>query len=288
MNWITGIQNAVDYLEEHITDELDFAVFAKQAACSPLSFQRIFGSLCGIPLGEYSRGRRLTLAGSELSLTGAKVIDVALKYGYDSPESFTRAFSRFHGITPSEVKRDGGCLKSLSRVSVQIILKGGSVMDYKIVKKKAFQVLEKVEKQSIDDTQNQNTIPDFWTRSHKDGTVVMLVKQTPDRSFIYGICYSNEPTNSKTFDYSIAAVYGGGEIPAGFRLAEIPEQMWVVFGVTGAMPDAIQKTWHRIYAEFFPTSNYRPTYEMNIEAYSAGMMTAADYQSEIWVPVEKQ
>lgn len=286
MDWVTGIQNAVDYIEAHITDELDYGEAAKQAACSPFYFQRIFGILCGIPLGEYIRSRRLTLAGSELAAGKIKVIDAALKYGYDSPESFTRAFVRFHGITPSEAKKDGGRLKSFSRVSVQIILKGGSMMDYKIVKKEAFPVLERMEVQSIDDSRNRNTIPEFWVRARADGTVAALLRQTPDRSAVYGVCYNNEPTDHKTFEYSIAARYGGGEVPAGFRVTEIPERTWAVFPCRGAMPNAIQETWHKICAEFFPASGYRPTYEMNIEAYSAGDMTQADYKSEIWVPVE--
>ncbi len=288
MDWITGIQNAVNFIEEHITDELDYAKIAKQSACSSFYFQRIFGILCGMPLGEYIRNRRLTLAGSELSATDAKVIDIALKYGYDSPESFTRAFVKFHGTTPSEAKKDGSLLKSFSRVSVQIILKGGHIMDYKIVKKEAFKVLEKTETQSIDDAQNKNTIPDFWTRSHADGTVAALLAQATDRSFIYGICYNNAPTDCKTFDYSIAALYGGGEVPEGYRVTEIPARTWAVFSITGAMPNAMQETWHKICAEFFPTAAYQPTYEMDIEAYTAGEMNSPDYKSEIWVPVAKK
>lgn len=288
MDWVTGIQAAVDYVEDHITEELDYGEIAKQAACSPFYFQRIFGVLCGIPLGEYIRSRRLTLAGSELSAGNGRVLDVALKYGYDSPESFARAFVRFHGITPSEAKKDGSKLKSFSRVSVQIILKGGSMMDYKIVKKEAFRVLEKVEPQRLDDGQNLNTIPEFWTRARADGTVSTLLLQTPDRTFLYGICYDNKPTDSKTFDYAIAALYGGGPVPEGYQVTKIPERTWAVFGCTGPMPNAIQETWHKICAEFFPTSSYQPSYELNIEAYPAGVMTAADYQSEIWVPVEQK
>ncbi len=102
MDWITGIQNAVNYVEAHLTEPLDYGEIAKQAACSPFYFQRIFGILCGMSLGEYIRNRRLTLAGSELSASDIKVIDAAYKYGYDSPESFARAFAKFHGLTPSE------------------------------------------------------------------------------------------------------------------------------------------------------------------------------------------
>lgn len=286
MDYISGIQRAVDYIEEHISDDIDIADIAREAACSPFYFQRIFGLLCGMPIGEYIRNRRLTLAGSELSSTDIRVIDAALKYGYDSPESFTRAFQRFHGITPSEAKR-GGKLRSFSRVSVQISLKGGSIMDYRIVKKDAFKVLEKVERHSIDDSANKNTIPEFWTRSWADGMVGKLLEQTPDRAFIFGICYNNEHTdNSRTFDYGIAALYGGGDVPDGYRVTEIPSRTWAVFECRGAMPDAIQKTWHDICTEFMPASGYTPTYEMDIEAYTAGNMADKLYYSEVWVPVE--
>ena len=286
MDWITGLQSAVDYIEDHLDGELDIAAIAAQAACSPFYFQRLFGILYGMPLGEYIRERRLTLAGSELSVTDAKVIDVALKYGYDSPESFTRAFTRFHGVTPSEAKKKTSHLRSLTRVSVQIILKGGHKMDYKIEKKAAFRVLEKAQMQTIDDEKNENSIPDFWKRSHADGTVATLLQQAPDREFIFGICYDNQPKDCKTFEYAIAALYGGGEVPEGFRVGTVPERTWVVFPCTGRMPKAFQETWHRICAEFFPASQYTPTYEMNVEAYTAGDMSAPDYKSEIWVPIK--
>lgn len=286
MDWITGIQNALDYIEEHITEDMNYEEIAKQAACSNFYFQRIFGILCGYSLGEYIRNRRLSNAGSELSVQNVKVIDVALKYGYDSPESFTRAFVKFHGITPSQAKKDGGKLRNFSRISVQIILKGGSIMDYKIVKKKAFKVIEKVEQHTINDQNNENTIPEFWDRSHKDGTVEKLLALTPDRNFIFGICYNHALTDAQTFDYSIAAVCGDEtEVPEGFRINEIPERTWAVFECYGKMPQAIQQLWHRICTEFFPTSKYKPTYEMDIEAYPGGDMTSDDYRTEIWVPV---
>lgn len=174
MNYTQGLQNAIDYIEEHLTDDLDIEEIAAQSGLSAFYFQRFFNILCDYPLGEYIRNRRLTLAGNELSGTDEKVIDIALKYGYDTPESFSRAFSRFHGITPSQAKKNSSPLKSFSRLSVEIHLKGGNIMDYKIVKKDAFKVLEKISTHSIDDEQNKNTIPDFWTQSHQVGTVQKL------------------------------------------------------------------------------------------------------------------
>lgn len=141
MDWLTGIQNAINYIEEHLTEEIDYEEVAKEAACSNFYFQRIFGILCGLSLGDYIRNRRLTLAGDELSVSDDKVIDIALKYGYESPESFTRAFSRFHGVTPSEAKKDGSKLKSFSRISVKITLSGGSVMNYKIISLRSWKLI---------------------------------------------------------------------------------------------------------------------------------------------------
>ena len=287
MDWIRGIQSALDYIESHLADELDYAEIARAAACSGVYFQRIFGVLCGIPLGEYIRYRRLTLAGSELSATGARVIDIALKYGYESPESFARAFPKFHGITPSEAKRDGSRLRSFSPLSVQIILKGGSYMDYKIVEKPAFRVLEKVETHRIVDSEGVNTIPDFWQRCHTDGTVARLLELTHDRSFIYGVCHGDKPTDNKTFDYGIAALYDGPAVE-GFRVTEIPARTWMVFDCRGPMPEAMAGIWHKLYSEFFPTSDYQPTYEMDIEAYTAGSMNSPDYKSEVWIPIMKK
>ncbi len=136
MDWITGISKAIDYIEEHITEPTDYARAAKEACSSPFNFQRVFALLCGYTLGDYVRMRRLTLAGEELLSTDAKVIDVALKYGYDSPESFSRAFTRFHGVSPSAVRK-GAAIRPFSRICVKFILTGGSIMEYRIEKKQA-------------------------------------------------------------------------------------------------------------------------------------------------------
>lgn len=289
MDWLTGIQNAINYVEEHLSEKIDYDKVAKEAACSSFYFQRIFGILCGMTLGDYIRNRRLALAGNELSAADDKVIDIALKYGYESPESFARAFSRFHGVTPSEAKKEGAKLKSFSRLSVKIILNGGNIMDYRIMEKEAFHIIEKVKSHSVENSENKKSIPEFWTRSHNDGTVKKLLDTTTDKTYIFGVCYGNTPKNAKTFDYSIAVKCSENTIvPEGFRKNTIPAGTWAVFECKGAMPNAIQDMWHKIVSEFFPASGYQPTYEMDIEAYTEGNMGSPDYQSEIWIPVIKK
>lgn len=134
MNWISGVQKSVDYIEEHLTEEIDYGVLAALSFSSSFHFQRVFGILCGFTLGEYIRNRRLSLAGAELAAGNAKIIDVALKYGYDSPDSFTKAFKKFHGITPSQARK-GGAVKSFSRLVLTISLEGGNMLDYRIEEK---------------------------------------------------------------------------------------------------------------------------------------------------------
>ncbi len=135
MEYIKGIQNAIEYIETHLAEEISTDEVAKRAAMSPFYFQRIFGILCGVTLGDYIRFRRLSLAAVELCNGGAKIIDVAFKYGYETPESFTRAFTKFHGISPREAKANKEKLKHFSRLSVKITLSGGKTMDYQIVEK---------------------------------------------------------------------------------------------------------------------------------------------------------
>lgn len=132
MDWITGIQNAINYIENHITEPLDYGKIAAESYSSVFHFQRIFSILCGYTLGEYIRNRRLTLAGAELAAGKDRVIDIAAKYGYESPDSFAKAFQKFHGITPSQARVNGAMLKSFSRLSIRITLEGGSFMNYRI------------------------------------------------------------------------------------------------------------------------------------------------------------
>lgn len=135
MDWITGIQNAINYIEDHLTDQIDYEQAAKESFSSSFHFQRVFSILSGYTLGEYIRNRRLSLAGTELATGKEKVIDIAAKYGYESPDSFAKAFQKFHGITPSQARGNGAVLKNFSRLSFKITLEGGSIMNYKIVER---------------------------------------------------------------------------------------------------------------------------------------------------------
>ena len=292
MDWITGIQRAIDYVEDNITESLDYEEVAKRACSSNYHFQRVFSILCGYPLGEYIRCRRLTMAGSELAGSDIKVIDVAIKYGYDSPDSFTKAFTRFHGITPSAAKQSGASLKSFSRLSIKLSLEGGNIMNYRIEEKEGMQIAVKSKRFTTDEEINRRLIPEFWNTCATDGTFDALCSITSEESVfgraLLGICVEDTCKESTDFEYSIGVQYMGGSVPESCIIKDVPKLTWAVFECKGAMPQGIQDGWHKVYSEFFPTSEYEQHSMFTFEVYPEGDQSSADYVSEIWIPVRKK
>ncbi|MCI7339102.1 MAG: AraC family transcriptional regulator [Oscillospiraceae bacterium] len=288
MDWITGISKAIDYIEEHITEPTDYARAAKEACSSPFNFQRVFALLCGYTLGDYVRMRRLTLAGEELLSTDAKVIDVALKYGYDSPESFSRAFTRFHGVSPSAVRK-GAAIRSFSRICVKLILTGGSIMEYRIEKKQAAKIIcRRREFTKPGDDYTNREIPEFWNECGRDGSIQKLcgyIKDSAQFKGLLGVCFSTEMTDSG-FPYGIGAEYDGESDPQDFEIVEIPAYTYAVFTVRGRMPDAFRETYRKICTEFFPQSGYEYGNGVEIEVYPSADVQNPDYTCEIWIAVK--
>ena len=288
MDWITGISKAIDYIEEHITEPTDYARAAKEACSSPFNFQRVFALLCGYTLGDYVRMRRLTLAGEELLSTDAKVIDVALKYGYDSPESFSRAFTRFHGVSPSAVRK-GAAIHSFSRICVKLILTGGSIMEYRIEKKQEAKIIcRRREFTKPGDDYTNREIPEFWNECGRDGSIQKLcgyIKDSAQFKGLLGVCFSTEMTDSG-FPYGIGAEYDGESDPQDFEIVEIPAYTYAVFTVRGRMPDAFRETYRKICTEFFPQSGYEYGNGVEIEVYPSADVQNPDYTCEIWIAVK--
>lgn len=288
MDWITGISKAIDYIEEHITEPTDYARAAKEACSSPFNFQRVFALLCGYTLGDYVRMRRLTLAGEELLSTNAKVIDVALRYGYDSPESFSRAFTRFHGVSPSAVRK-GAAIRSFSRICVKLILTGGSIMEYRIEKKQAAKIIcRRREFTKPGDDYTNREIPEFWNECGRDGSIQKLcgyIKDSAQFKGLLGVCFSTEMTDSG-FPYGIGAEYDGESDPQDFEIVEIPAYTYAVFTVRGRMPDAFRETYRKICTEFFPQSGYEYGNGVEIEVYPSADVQNPDYTCEIWIAVK--
>lgn len=292
MEWITGIQRAINYMEEHMLEEIDYEAAAKEACSSTFHFQRVFGILCGFSMGDYIRMRRLSLAAEELIQTDSRVIDIALKYGYDTPEGFTRAFVRFHGIPPTEARR-GGNVKSFSRLSVKLILTGGSMMDYRIEKMDAFQVI--CRRKTVHKPGEETAAADisaFWRECAADGTTKKLVdcySGEPRLKGLLGICFSAE-MEGEEFPYGIGVEYDGRPVEEeGLEIVEIPARTFAVFPCRGKMPDAFEETYRKIVSEFFPqSSRYEYGQGIELEVYPSDQVSDPDYACEIWIAVNEK
>ena len=286
MEWIESISKAIEYIETHITEDLTTSDIAKEVCISSFYFQKGFSMLCGFTVAEYIRQRRLTLAGSELVSTDNKIIDIAMKYGYDSPDSFTKAFTRFHGSTPTAVRRDGAMMKSFASLKINISLKGGYTMDYKIIEKEAFTVLVSGSRFKYESCKEE--IPKFWKEHYESGKGNVVCG-------MYGVNIDKSMGNSDEFEYLIADDYKtGNDIPEGFVKRVIPKHTWAVFSCKGAMPKAMIDVNQKIFSEWLPNcKDYEIAEGYNIETYTdindypKGNQDE-NYYSELWIPVKKK
>lgn len=282
MDWIKATEDAIAYIERHITDDLTVGGIAAKVNISPFYFQKGFSMLCGYTVGEYIRMRRLSLAGAELLSSDIKVIDLAVKYGYDSPDSFTKAFARFHGSTPTDVRRKGASLKSFAPLHMKLSLEGGTVIEYRIEAKAAFQVVG-VSKVFSYESANRE-IPEYWDalRAQKAEYPVMGM---------YGICFDEEMAGNQ-FRYMVADdVKEGDDVKKNLERYEVPAHTWAVFPCKGSMPFSLQEVNRRIFSEWLPTSGHEIAEGYNIEYYSDPAdykkgTQDPEYYAEVWIPVK--
>ena len=243
MEWMAIIGNSIQYIEDHITEDITVEDVAKCVGVSPFYFQKGFAMLCGFSVSEYIRNRRLALAGNDLLVTQEKIIDIAMKYGYDSPDSFTKAFTRFHGVTPTSVRRGAVLLKSFAPLKIKISLEGGYLMDYKIGRKEEFTVIANAKTFPYEGA--KESIPQFWQEHFQSGKGAVVCGW-------YGINIDLE-MGQENFEYLIADPYNPQkEVPEGFEIRTIPAFEWAVFPCRGAMPTALQDVNTKIYTEWLP------------------------------------
>ena len=292
MEWSERLNSAIDYIEDNLTGEIITEIAAEKALCSSFHFQRIFYVAIGITVGEYIRRRRLTLAATELSSGNPRVIDVALKYGYDSPGAFTRAFRNIHGVTPQAAREPGVALVAYPRVSFHIRIEGGVNMDYKITEKPAFDVVGKARRFTTANGENLVKIPQFWTEfiQSKDSEVLFKLNSgklgpVTDGDCL-GVCFDYDGMDE--FSYGIAVEKIGDTVPMGFEVIHIPAATWAIFDVIGPMPDALQDANKRIYGEWFPSTGYEHAGTADFEVYFPGDVNSPNYHTQIWVPVKKK
>jgi AraC family transcriptional regulator len=288
MEWSERMNAAIDYIEENLTGEIDFTRAAERACCSTFHFQRMFFATLGITPAEYIRKRRLTLAATELSSGKEKVIDTAMKYGYESPDAFTRAFRNLHGVTPQAAREPGVTLTAYPRISFHIELKGGIDMDYKILEKPAFQVAIKARQFTNLNEQNFKDVPVFWEEFLNSPEHPQMLSITDNRAGeitggdMLGVCYGE--VDSGDFYYGIAVELPEGVSPGKFEKMEIPATTWAIFDCTLAN---LQDVTKQIFGEWYMSTGYEHPGTPDLEVYLPGG-SADDMKVQIWAPVVKK
>jgi AraC family transcriptional regulator len=285
MNWLKTLNSSLDYIEEHITEKIDCEDVAKNAFSSYYHFMRMFFVLSGLNLGEYIRNRRLTLAASDLVSSNEKIIDIALKYQYNTPESFSKAFKRFHGVTPRKAKLQQPELKMFSKLTFQIKLQGDYLMNYKIIKKNEITFKGIQKNISTNDGQNFVEIPKLWDEVMQNGVYKSLLEKADDMGVV-GICYDHD-NEKNIFKYMIGIANEDAMIEKSTTVTFEP-QTYAAFKSVGALPKAIQNTIGQIYSEWFPSSNFEHSGGPEFEVYTPGNAHDDNYVCYYWVPIVKK
>jgi AraC family transcriptional regulator len=289
MDSLEKMNDALNYIEENLADEIDFAEVAKRAYCSEYHFKRMFSFLAGVPLSEYIRRRRLTLAAFDLRDSSSRIIDIAVKFGYNSPDSFTRAFQSLHGVTPSEARKNGQSLKAYPRMTFQLSIKGGSEMNYRIVEKEAFHIVGIKKRVPLIYEGVNPEIAAMWQSLNMDkiNELKSLSNVEPRGLISASANFSERLAENSELDHYIG-VATTEECPNHLEKLEVAASTWAVFEAVGPFPDTLQNVWGRIYSEWFPSSSYEQTEGPEILWNADKDTTSPTFKSEIWIPVKKK
>ncbi|MDO4305355.1 MAG: AraC family transcriptional regulator [Eubacteriales bacterium] len=281
MEWVERLNEAMNYIEEHLTEEPDYEQLGRIACCSPYHFQRMFTYMAGVPLSEYIRRRKMSLAAVDLQGGDAKIIDIAGKYGYSSPTAFNRAFQAVHGIAPSAVKNEGVSVKSFPPLSFKVIVKGVEELTYRVETKEAFRIVGVSAPLHTGIEENFAVVPKMWQDAVVNGTFQKLagMMDTPPMG-VLGVSACNEEEQWKYF----IAVSSSKEREE-FEEYMVPASTWAIFPGEGTN-QSIQELERRIVTEWLPGSGYEYANAPDIEVYLNPDPANAKY--EVWIPVVKK
>lgn len=287
LNPLHDLNAALAHIEAHLDGEVNIRAAARVAGCSEYHFRRMFAALAGMPISVYIRRRRLTLAAQELA-AGARVIDVALKYGYESPDAFARAFQAEHGIPPSQARQPGRTLRAFSRMAFQLTIRGGTDMRYRIVEKEPFRIVGIMRRVTLQYHGVNPEIASMWKDLGMEGIQQLkaLSNVEPQGIVQASLNFSEGREDGGSLDQWIGAATDR-PCPPGFQALEVPALTWAVFESVGPFPEALQSTWARIYAEWFPSSGYEAADGPEILWNESDDTSSPNFRSEIWIPVKR-
>jgi AraC family transcriptional regulator len=281
MEWIERLNKTISYMEGHLTEEISYDELARMACCSTYHFQRMFAYIAGIPLSEYIRRRRMSLAAVDLQSGEGKIIDIGMKYGYSSPTAFNRAFQSVHGIAPSIAQKGGTLIKSYPPISFKIAVKGGEELNYRTEEKASFRIIGVSQPLDKEIENNFMVVPQMWQKAATDGTlnkIIPLMNQQP--MGVLGVSVCNDKEEWKYF----IAVSSSSEIDNSLEEYVVPGCTWAIFSGTGTNR-SIQELQQRVVTEWLPTSGYEFADAPDVEVYLNSDPDNAQY--EVWLPIRK-
>ncbi len=288
MDWIKQLNEVMDYIDDNLQSKISYDSIAETACCSIYNFQRMFSYIAQTPLSEYIRNRRMTLAAFDVIKGDERIIDIALKYGYDSQDAFSRAFKNFHGVLPSKARTESVMLKSCPKLSFQIMIKGAEKMRYQIEQWPAFKVAGISNRIKTDKA--FELVPQIWDKAWKDGTMQKFMKFFPDYrpAGFLGIAAGGGWGSSEEMDYILAVTNHVDtpdctyiSAPAGMTEFSYPAATWVIINADGKIPDAVQDVYQKFYSEWLPSSGYKLSDLPVFECYMQ------ENRQEVWIAIEE-
>ncbi|MDO3701730.1 AraC family transcriptional regulator [Micromonospora sp. C28SCA-DRY-2] len=281
------LNQAMEHIERHLDQRIEVAELARIAVTSEYHFRRLFSALAGVPLSEYIRRRRLTVAGAEVLAGERTLLDVAVRYGYGSTEAFARAFQAMHGVGPGEARRTGAALRSQPRMSFRLVVEGSSSMRYRIVRKDEFTLVGRKARVPLVHEGMNPAIVAFVKGI--DPETVRRIESLSDQEPSGIVNVSDNLAGSRAEGTELDYWHGvvtGADAPADLDALTVPAGTWAVFETSGAFPQALQYLWRDVFTQWFPSNPYRtrPGPEISRTRLSADGKEA---DAELWIPVER-
>ncbi|MGM0123773.1 AraC family transcriptional regulator [Enterococcus sp. AZ194] len=281
-NIVTSFNEIISYIEENLTEKLDYDEMGKIVGYSPYHLQRLFLLLSNIPISEYIRCRRLACSAHDLLSDSSSVTEVAYKYGYSSPASFSRAFKAFHGTTPKDIKRNESVIKAYPPLSFELTIKGAEPLDYRVTQMPGFRVIGKKIQTTMENEQGRQDIPLFWQETHQKNLISELLPFMNQQPFgVLGVSDYQPNLDNSAFDYYIG-VASTEALKEDLHELLVPEATWACFKHPASdTPKELQEFQKKIVFDWLPTSGYEFTQGPDVEVYGQ------DNSVETWIPVKR-
>ncbi|MGA4797824.1 AraC family transcriptional regulator [Streptomyces lavendulocolor] len=284
---LEGLNQAMEHIERHLDQRIEMADLARIAVTSEYHFRRLFSALAGMPLSEYVRRRRLTVAGAEVLDGERTLLEVAVRYGYTSGEAFARAFRAMHGVGPGEARRNGAPLRSQPRMSFRLVVEGSGSMQYRVVEKDAFRVVGRKARVPLVHEGMNPAIAAFIRGLGRETLerIESLSDQEPRGIVSVSDDLHESRAEGTELDYYHGAV-SGAEVPEDMDALAVPAGTWAVFESSGPFPQTLQHLWRDVFTQWFPSNPYRsrPGPEILRTRLSPD---GARADAELWIPVER-